>query len=298
MPLRYWALIATLGILWGSSFLFNQILLREIGPLTVSLGRVGLGALGCWAWILASGRDARLPAGTVLGLFLLGLVFFALPFALYPLSQRHIGSGVAGIVNAMTPVMVVVVSHLWPGGERANWRKALGVMAGLAGIVTLALPVLRQGVNAEFWAILTALCAPLCYGIATNLARRFRAIDPTIIAAWSLTGAALAMAPVALGLEGWPVITRAETWVSLAMIGFVLTSAAFIAFYWLLARAGATMTSTVTFIAPVSAVLLGVGVLGEALLPAHLAGMALIFLGLVVIDGRLLRRAGLTGPAE
>ncbi len=291
MPLGYWGLIVLLGIGWGSSFLFNEILLRELGPLTVSLGRVGLGALGCWLWIAATGRKARLPVAAVLGLFALGVVFFALPFALYPLSQRHIGSGVAGIINAMTPVMVVIVSQLWPGGERATWAKSLGVAAGFAGIAVLTLPVLRAGVSAELRAILTALCAPICYGVATNLARRFREIDPTLVAAWSLTGATLAIAPVALGAEGLPVITRAETWASLAMIGFVLTSAAFIALYWLLPRVGATTVSTVTFIAPVSAVLLGVFVLGEAVRPAHLAGMALILAGLVLIDGRLARRA-------
>lgn len=291
MPLGYWGLIVLLGIGWGSSFLFNEILLRELGPLTVSLGRVGFGALGCWLWIAATGRKARLPVAVILGLFVLGVVFFALPFALYPLSQRHIGSGVAGIINAMTPVMVVIVSQLWPGGERATWAKSLGVAAGFAGIAVLALPVLRAGVSAEFRAILIALCAPVCYGVATNLARRFREIDSTLVAAWSLTGAALAIAPVALGAEGLPVITRAETWASLAIIGFVLTSAAFIALYWLLPRVGATTTSTVTFIAPVSAVLLGVFVLGEAILSVHLAGMALIFSGLVLIDGRLVRWA-------
>ena len=296
MPLRYWALIFTLGIAWGSSFLFNEILLRELGPLTVSLGRVGFGALGCWIWILVSGKSARLPLRTVLGLIVLGTVFFAVPFALYPLSQQHIGSGVAGIINAMTPVMVVIVSHFWPGGERATWTKSLGVVAGFSGIVTLALPVLRAGISPEFWAILTALCAPVCYGVATNLARRFREIDSTVVAGWSLTGATMVMLPAALATEGMPVITKAETWASLAMIGFVLTSAAFIALYWLLARVGATITSTVTFIAPVSAVLLGVSILGEVLLPAHLTGMAMIFLGLILIDGRLVKRLKTSTP--
>ncbi|MGB3176920.1 MAG: DMT family transporter [Albidovulum sp.] len=287
MTQRYWLLIAALGIGWGSSFLFNAILLRELGPLTVSLGRVGLGALGCWVWALGTGKPMRLPASTVLRLMFLGCLFFAIPFALYPFSQRHIPSGVAGIINAMTPVMVVIVSHLWPGGERATAAKSAGVLVGFAGIAILSLPVLRGGVGAELWAIIMAASAPLCYGVASNMARRFKAIEPTVVAGWSLSGATLLMLPVALGFEGVPVITRPETWGALAMIGFVLTSAAFIVLYWLLPRVGATTSSTVTFIAPVSAVFLGMTVLGEAILPAHLFGMIAIFAGLLLIDGRL-----------
>lgn len=290
MPIRYWVLIFVLGLGWGGSFLLNAILLREIGPLSVSLGRVGLGALGCWIWALGTGRTMRLPVSAVGGLFLLGTVFFAVPFALYPVSQQYLASGVAGIINAMTPIMVVIVSQVWPGGEKATVAKSLGVLIGFCGIALLSLPFLRAGASSELWAMFTALCAPLCYGIATNFARRFRALDSTVVAAWSLTGATLVMLPVALGSEGAPMIARAETWGALAFIGFVLTSAAFIALYWLLPRAGATATSTVTFVAPLSAVFLGSAVLGEVIRAEHVAGMAAIFAGLILIDGRLVKR--------
>ena len=106
----------------------------------------------------------------------------------------------------------------------------------------------------------------------------------------ALTGATIFIAPVALTVEGVPQITQTETWLALLIIGFVLTSAAFIALFWLLPRVGPTNTSTVTFIAPIFAVLLGAWLLGEQVLPEHLMGMAAIFLGLLLIDGRLFRR--------
>ncbi|MCY1126823.1 DMT family transporter [Frigidibacter sp. RF13] len=293
MPIRYWLLILTLGILWGGSFLMNAVLLRELGPLTVSLGRVGVGAMGCWVWVWISGRALRLSPRTVGGLFLLGIVFFAIPFALYPVAQRHLPSGVAGIVNAMTPVLVVIVSHLWPGGERATAARAAGVATGFAGIALLSWPYLSAGQMPALWAILTALLAPVCYGIATNLARRFRTLDPALLAAWSLSGAALFIMPFALLAEGLPRIERPETWGALLIVGLLLTSVGFTLFYWLLARAGATATSTVTFVAPVSAVALGAHVLGEPVLWEHLAGMAVIFAGLLMIDGRLFGWLGL-----
>ncbi|MDP5218191.1 DMT family transporter [Ruegeria sp. 2205SS24-7] len=289
MALKYWIVIFVLGIGWGMSFMFNAILLRELGPLSVSMGRVGLGALGCWVYVLGARKPVRLGWRRALALLGFGALSYAAPFAFYALGQQHIASGVAGIVNATTPAFTVIVSHFWPGSERATLMKTLGVICGFAGIVVLSLPVLGRGASSEFWAILLTACAPLCYAFSVNIARAFRDMQPVVLTALALTGATIAIAPLALWTEGIPVITRAETWASLAFIGIVLTAAAFIAFYWVLPKVGPTNISTVTFIAPISALILGTWVLDERLLPEHLLGMVAIFAGLVLIDGRLIR---------
>ncbi|MCV2882348.1 DMT family transporter [Actibacterium sp. XHP0104] len=290
MPLRYWVLIFILGMGWGASFFLNAILLRELGPLSVSMLRIALGALGCWVWLAATGGLVPVSLRQLGQMLVLGLFFYGVPLSVYPLAQQHIGSGAAGIVNALTPVMVVIVSHLWPGGEKATALKSLGVLAGFAGIALLALPALRSGGGAELWAILFAALAPLCYAVAMNHARSIKGMPPTALTAWSLTLATLILTPLALWREGVPQITQPQTWAALGVIGFVLTSAAFILLYWLLPRVGATATSTVTFIAPVSAVVLGVFVLKEELHLPQMIGMLVIFAGLIAIDGRLLRR--------
>jgi drug/metabolite transporter (DMT)-like permease len=196
---------------------------------------------------------------------------------------------VAGIVNATTPALAVVVSHFWPGGERATVLKSMGVFCGFLGIVLLSLPILESGQSSEVWAVLITLCAPLCYAFSVNIARSFRDMEPVVLVAIALTGSTAAIAPVALWSEGVPIITRIETWASLVMIGFVLTSAAFIAFYWVLPKVGPTNITLPTLIAPVSALFLGTWILGETLLAEHLWGMAAILLGLLLIDGRILR---------
>ncbi len=290
MPLKYWMVICILGIGWGMSFMFNAILLRELGPLSVSMGRVGFGALGCWIYVLGRRLPVQLTFKRAAGLLGFGALSYAAPFAFYALGQQHIGAGVAGIVNATTPAFAVIVSHFWPGGERATLLKSLGVICGFAGIVVLSLPLLQSGAKSEFWAVLLIILAPVCYAFSVNFARAFRDMQPVVLVALALTGATLAIAPLALWQDGLPHITRAETWASLLMIGFVLTSAAFIAFYWLLPKVGPTNISTVTLIAPVSALVLGTSVLGETLLPEHLIGMAAIFAGLLLIDGRIVRR--------
>lgn len=295
MPIRYWLLILILGIGWGSSMFFNAILVRELGPLQTSMGRVGLGAIGCWAWVLGSGRDARVSRAFLFNATILGIFQYAAPLAIFPAAQAHITAGEAGIVNAMTPIMVVIISQFWPGGEKATVWKTLGVICGFVGILIIGSPALKPGAGAELRGLLLCVLAPISYGISLNWVRRLKGSDPAVMTAWALSAGTLCVAPLAFWVEGTPVITRPETWAALLFIGFVLTSAAFILLFWLLPRVGATTTSTITFITPVSAVLLGVMFLHERLLVEHLIGMAAIFVGLLLIDGRLVRRLGWAG---
>lgn len=290
MAARYWALIILIGAIWGCSFLFNAVLIREISPLWVSAGRVSIGAAICWLYFLATRR--RLPGDWRLypQFLLLGIMNYAVPFALFPFAEEHLASGIVGVINGMTPMTTVIVSQLWAGGEKATWNKTIGVAIGFLGAALLALPSLGTGAAAEMVALLAALGATCCYALTLNYARRFKAIDAATIASTSLTGAALVSIPVALMFTGVPVITRGETWGALVGIGVFSTSFSFLLVYWLLPRVGATNLSLNTFITPISALLLGVLVLHESFLPIHLLGMLVIFLGLIFIDGRLLRR--------
>ncbi len=290
MSARDWLLVILLGSIWGSSFMFNGILIREIGPLWVSAGRVGIGALGCWAFLFALG--GKLPRdGRLYGHFLaLGILSYTIPFALYPLSQQHLAAGVAAIVNAMTPIMTVLVSHFWPGGEKATWYKVAGVIAGFAGVVVLAMPALSAGGTSQLWAIGACLGATTCYAVALNYTRMLGTVDPSAFAACALTGASLGAVPLAYMAHGAPVLVTVEGWVSVLAIGLVATAFAFQIMYRILPRIGATNFSVVTFIAPVSAIVLGMIFLEERVLPSHLLGMVGIFIGLVMIDGRLARR--------
>jgi len=289
MSLRYWALIIGLGAVWGCSFLFNAVLIREISPLWVSAGRVSIGALICWIYFVATRR--KLPSDPKLypQLLLLGILNYAIPFALFPYAEEHVASSIIGVINGMTPMTTVIVSQLWPGGEKATPNKIAGVVIGLLGAVLLASPSLGAG-STEVVALLAALVATLCYALTLNYARRFKGLDSATVASSSLTGAAIVMIPIALFFSGVPVITKAETWASLFGIAVFSTSFSFLLVYWLLPRVGATNLSLNTFITPISAILLGVLVLHEGMAPIQIAGIAVIFLGLVVIDGRLLKR--------
>lgn len=290
MTARDWFWVILLGAIWGTSFLFNAILIRELGPLWVSAGRVSIGALGCWALFFALGK--KLPKEkTIYGhFFILGVLNYTIPFALYPLSQEYLASGVASIINAMTPIMTVIVSHFWRGGEKATWTKSAGVIAGFSGVAILASPALIAGGSSQLWAIGACLAATLCYAVALNYTRSFKHIDPSVLAACALSGATLAAVPIAFVVHGAPVLVTIEGWIAILGIGLLATTFAFQVMYRLLPRIGATNFSVVTFLAPVSTIILGFIFLGETVQSIHIYGMLGIFIGLLLIDGRIVRR--------
>lgn len=289
MKARYWALIVFLGALWGCSFLFNAILIRELGPFWVSAGRVTIGALGCWAYFIVMRKTLPQDPKIYTQLLLLGMMNYGIPFVLFPYAEQSLASGLVGVLNGLTPMTTVLVSQFWPGGEKATWNKSIGVGIGFIGAAILASPSMGGG-TAELLPILACLGATFCYAFTLNYARRFKGIDSAAVASSSLTGAALVMVPVAFLVHGVPVITRPETWAALFAIGLLSSSLAFLLLWWLVPRVGATNVSLNTFITPISAILLGVIVLHERFETAHLVGIIVIFFGLVFIDGRLVRR--------
>jgi drug/metabolite transporter (DMT)-like permease len=289
MKPQYWALIILLGAVWGCSFLFNAILIREISPLWVAAGRVTIGAAICWVVFFATRKKLPTDWRVYPQLLVLGILNYAIPFALFPYAEQTVASSIVGVINGMTPMTTVIVSQLWPGGEKATWNKVAGVLIGFAGAVILALPSFDQGADAQVLGLLAAFVATCCYALTLNYARRFAKIEPYAVASSSLTGAALVSVPLALVFTGVPVITLPETWAALVGISVFSTSFSFLLVYWLLPRVGATNLSLNTFITPISAILLGVLVLHERFELTHVLGIVVIFFGLVFIDGRLVK---------
>ena len=297
MALRDWIVLWMLGAIWGSSFLFNGILIREIGPLWVSAGRVGFGALGCWIAFFAMRKGLPENKSVYIHFFTLGVLTYAVPFALFPLSQQSMPSGVAAIINGMTPIMTVIISHFWPGGEKATWTKSLGVLAGFTGVTILTLPALSAGGASQLWAIGACLTATVCYAVSLNYTRMLGYIDPVVMAACALTGAAIAAIPLAYLVHGTPHLETLTGWGAMLTLGFLPTSIAMIIAYHVLLKVGATNFSIVTFIAPLSAITLGIIFLNETIKLAHILGLIGIFIGMLLIDGRILKRFQ-SAPAE
>lgn len=284
-----WFRLWTLSLLWGGSFLFNELALVGLPPLTVVWGRVALAAVLLWAVMAATGA-VGLPRRQWPALLVMGLLNNAVPFTLFVLAQGQITGALASVLNAMTPIFTVLVAHLATVDEKLTPARGLGVALGFAGVLAL----LADGAMGGTWlALLACLGAAFSYALASVWGRRFHAagLTPLATACGQLTASTLLLAPVWLVLDrpwalDWPGLQPVLAVVGLASLSSAL---AYLIFFRILAQAGATAVSLVTFLIPISAAGLGWLVLGEQLAPRQLAGLALILLGLAVIDGRLLR---------
>lgn len=293
MTRRDWATLLFLSVLWGGSFFFIGIAVRTVQPLTLVLLRVTIAAAALWLLVRARGLTMPFPPGAARAFLILALLNNVLPFALFAWAQRQIPSGLASILNATTPIWGVIVAHLFTADERMTPARAAGVLLGFGGVAVLIGPDFLKGLGAAALPQLACLVATLCYGLAGVYARRFRpmGIAPVAVATGQLSAAALMMLPLVLLFEPpWAASPPApEAWAAIIALALVSTSLAYILYFQLVASAGATNSLLVTFLIPVTAILLGALVLGEVLAPRQFGGMALIGAGLAAIDGRLFR---------
>lgn len=282
-----WALFLLLSVFWGASFYFYKLLVA-LGPLTVVLGRVGIAAL--LMNLLLPLRGERLPPLKDFGpYFVMAALSNVFPFAMFAYSEHHISSGLASIINAMTPIFTVIVAHFWTHNEKLAWNKAAGIVCGFLGVAILMGPDALLGLSgASLTGQIACLAATIAYGFGGVYGRRFSGRSLFVVVTAQMTAATLMTAPLALAIERpWHMpLPGAPAIAALLGIAVISTVGAYLIYFHILAKAGATNISLVTFLIPVSAVLMGTVFLGETLSAAALAGMAVIGIGLAAIDGR------------
>jgi drug/metabolite transporter (DMT)-like permease len=291
MGAREWAMLLALAVLWGGSFFFNAVAVRDLPSFTLVWLRVAVAAAALLLALRLFGQ--RMPrGGGVWAAFLgMGLLNNVLPFVLIVWGQHRIASGLASILNATTPLFTVLVAHLLTPDEKLTARKAAGVALGFAGAAAMIGPDALGGLGTGVLAQLACLAGALAYAFAGIFGRRFRrmGVAPLAAAAGQVSASALMLLPVALLVDRpWTLgVPHAATWGAVLGAGLLSTALAYVLYFRILAVAGATNLLLVTFLIPVSAILLGALVLDETLLSRHFLGMALIGAGLAFIDGRL-----------
>ena len=287
---REWFMLLTLSVLWGSSFLFFALLAAELPILTVVLGRVGLAALALNLLLFLRGTP-MVRAMPWRAFAVMGLLNNVVPFLLFAFAVTRIPSGFAAILNATTPIFTVLAAHALTRDEKLGGSKMIGVASGFAGVVVLVGPGLLADLGqADVLGQASCLLAALSYAFAGLYGRRFRGLAPLHVATGQITASTALVLPFALIVDRfWALpMPSAAAWGALAGIALLCTAVAYILYFAILARAGATNLLLVTFLLPASALLLGALVLAEPVTPRALAGMALMGMGLVAIDGRML----------
>ena len=301
---RDWSLLGILSVLWGGSFFFNGVVLREVPPLTLVLLRVALASLFLLPLLRVYG--IRFPTGFSAWkpFIAIGLFNNVLPFSLIVAGQTYIPSGLASILNATTPLFTVVVMAA-AGEEKLHARRIAGVIVGLIGVIILHDDGFEgKGLGFESGqgiGILLCLAGAFSYGLSALLARRLLSNSPPLGTATFQMLASTAMMVVVAGVidRPWQLpMPGATTWLGVIGLAALSTALAYIVFFQILRRSGATNVMLVTLLIPVTAILLGYLVLGEQISPHEILGALVIGSALLLIDGRvfeILRRQRVAG---
>ena len=287
-----WGLLALLATLWGASFLSIRIALDEVPPLTAVAHRVGWATLVLWVYVIV--RRLPLPRGrhVWIGFMGMGLLNNVIPFSLMAWGQLYIPSGLTSIFNAATAIFGVLIAALLLSDETLSKRKAIGVAVGFAGVVTaIGIDSLRA-FDITSLAQIAVLAGTISYAFAGVWARKhLSGLAPQVAAAGMLTASTLIMLPLAWFIDG-PIRLDLQPRTMLAIAYYALgaTALAYLLYYRVLALAGSGNLMLVTLMIAPIAILLGAVVLGETLSTNAYKGFALLALGLLIIDGRLIDR--------
>lgn len=291
MKASEWNNLLLLGLIWGGAFFFIDLAVAEVAPLTFVWIRLTIAAAVLWLYLWARGQLPRLPFAAIGAMLVLALLNNALPFTLFAWSQTHIDGGLSSILNATSPIWTVLIAHFALSDERMTPAKVSGVLFGLAGVIVMIGPDLLTELGSHALAQLAGLGGAFSYSLAAIWARRFRAmkIAPVTVAAWQLAAAAAMMAPVALITDRpWNAAMPSLTaWAAILALAIVCSAFAYILYFRIIERAGATNALLVTLLTPPIAIGLAAVFLGEQLGSQHFAGLAMIALGLGAIDGRV-----------
>lgn len=285
-------LLIVLSLLWGGSFVLAEVALTALPPFTVVLARVGFGAVAILL-VIAFLRQ-RLPrtGAQWFQLFVMAILNNVIPFSFIVWGQTQITAGLASILNGTTPIFALIVAHVLTSDERLSRNKLIGVVLGAIGVVVLVGPAAFSGSTTVMGqlAILGAACS---YGFAATWGKRLSGLEPTVVAAAQLLCSTAIMLPLAGLMEHpWTLeMPGIDVWAALLGLSVFSTALAYILFFRILKGAGAINVSLVTLLIPISAIAMGVVWLGEPIVMRQIVGALVIGCALLVIDGRLFRRA-------
>jgi len=278
-----------LGLVWGLSFLFVELALISFTPIGIAFLRGLLGAVSLLVLVAVTRQKLPRVWRHWLHISIVAVLLNAAPGFLFALGQETVSSSIAGVINATTPLMTVLIIISFFRDQTPTFDQFLGIVVGFFGIL-LVMEIFSSSNQASIAGVITLLMATLCYGLAMPYAKRFVSplpYSPYVLAASQVSAsAALTALPAIL----WGITHDAITGTSLAgiaLLGVLGTGVAYVWNYRNIELAGSVVASSVTYITPVVAVIAGVLVLGDQLSPSQVAGGILIVLSALLVQGRL-----------
>ncbi|MEM9230635.1 MAG: DMT family transporter [Pseudomonadota bacterium] len=282
-------MLLALAAVWGGTFFFAEIALREVPPLTIALHRI-VWAIPVLAVFVVAKRAAQpVSVRTCAAFVVMGALNNAIPFSLIFWGQTQIESGLASILNGTTAMFGAVVAGLLLPDEALTTKKVMGGALGLAGVAIIMGPQTLTGFDPASLAQLAILGATLSYAFAGVWGKRMLSGQPPLVNTLGmLLGSVLVMVPLVLIFDGPPSLAlSAQVWGALLAMAVLSTALAYVLYFSVLTRAGAANLLLVTLLIPPFAIGLGVVFLGESLGLNAMIGFAVIATGIIVTDGRV-----------
>ncbi|HRQ37386.1 MAG TPA: DMT family transporter [Chloroflexota bacterium] len=281
-------LMILLAALWGPSFVFIKVGVETIPPLTLVFGRVALAAV--LLYLVLRWQHGRLPDSltTWKHISFVALVHNAIPFVLFAWGEQYVDSALASILNGTIPLFTILLAHFFTRDDRLTAAKVIGVLVGFAGMLVLVYPAFQDGVAGTAWGVLALVLASFLYAVAIVYSRNhLRGLPPLVAPTGQMIMASLYLLPLALLLERpWtlpmPAVPSILSMLALAVLG---TALAFIVYYRLLERAGASYLSMVAYMIPVFGIFFSVILLDEQVTGGMILGGALILFGVMIVNG-------------
>ncbi len=291
MKVTDWILLLILSLLWGASFFFNAVILTDIAPFTLVFIRVSGGAVLLWLFIGLTSEKVTLSRQIITGFIVLGIFNNFVPFSLIVWGQQYIEGGQASVINASAPFFSALIGHFVTRQDRLTKNKITGLLIGGAGVFLLVSTSFSVTSPGSLQGMLAVVSAALCYAIGATYGQRFKNISPKVLAAGMLSTSSLFLLPLVLLVDKpWTITLHPHAILALIGLVFLSTALAYLIYYALLARVGSTNILLVTFLIPVTALVLGILFLDESPGWRTFGGLILITSGLLVIDGRLFRK--------
>lgn len=269
-----------IGAIWGGAFPMLRVATPQFGPVALIGVRVAIAALVLLAVLPARARLLRHARP----LFVLSMLNTAIPFTLFAYATLGVTAGTASLLNATTPMFGALLAFLWLGERISAWQ-ILGIAIGFAGIAAIVWNEIGAHADASALAVAAGLLGAALYGAAASHARRYLdQVDPLVVATGCVCGAALVMVPAAF--FAWPGRNPdALAWASAVGLGLLCTALAYVVYFRLLPRIGATRAVTVTFLIPVFGIFWGALLLDERLSVLLLVGCAVVLAGTALAMG-------------
>ncbi|WP_305983889.1 DMT family transporter [Roseibium sp. MMSF_3544] len=282
------ALLVLLSFLWGASFTLIEVAIETIPPATIVFGRLFIGAVllvlfALWNSVSFPASPARWGA-----LLVQGVLQSALPFTLISWGQKHIDSGLAGLLNTTPPLFVFLIGFFLLKDRSAGARQIIGIFLGFAGVLIILGPVAFAGEGNSVLGQLAVTGASLSYAAAALFAKRFSDQSPVVTASCSMAFAALLMLPVSLWVDHpFSLSPTPPALAAVAAMGVFSTAIAMVIYFRLIRTLGPLGVTTGSYLRAGFSVVLGILLLGENLSPSLIAGLVLIFAGVAFVTGHL-----------